>query len=108
MERSIIHFSFHWLGLGSTDLGNIFGMFDTAKYVQRFQVTGRGTDQVLGGDGLSPAAGGYHHPGQAAPHVLQAAGESQHCHDLTGHRDVKLGLGTSGGSTNRRHRSLVC
>lgn len=50
------------------------------------------TDQVLGGDGLSAAAGGHHHLGQTLPHVRQAAGEGEHRHDFTGHRDVKLGL----------------
>lgn len=55
----------------------------------------RSTDQVLCGDGLSTAAGGHHHLGQALPHVLQAAGEGKDGHDFTGHRDVKLGLGDS-------------
>lgn len=50
------------------------------------------TDQVLGGDWLSAAAGGHDHLGQTLTHVLQAAGEGEHRHDFTGHRDVKLGL----------------
>lgn len=50
------------------------------------------TDQVLSGDGLSAAAGGYDHLSQTLTHVLQAGGQCQHSHDFTGHCDVKLGL----------------
>lgn len=50
------------------------------------------TDQVLSGDGLSTAAGGYDHLSQTLTHVLQAGGQRQDSHYFTGHCDVKLGL----------------
>lgn len=50
------------------------------------------TDQVLSGDGLPAAAGGHDHLSQALAHVLQAGGQCQDSHYLTGHCDVKLGL----------------
>lgn len=52
----------------------------------------RNTDQVLRGDGLSAAAGGYDHLSQTLAHVLHAGGQCQHRHYFTGHCDVKLGL----------------
>ena len=60
-----------------------------------------GTNQVLGGDWLPAFAGGHHHVGQALAHVRQAAGQGQHCHYLTGHGDVKLGL-VNGEDENQR------
>lgn len=51
-----------------------------------------GTHQILGGDGISPPTGGYDHLSQALPHILQAAGEGENCHNFAGHSDVKLGL----------------
>lgn len=41
---------------------------------------------------MTAAAGGHDHLGQTVTHVLQTAGEGEHRHDFTGHRDVKLGL----------------
>lgn len=50
------------------------------------------TDQVLSGDGLSTAAGGYDHLSQTLTHILDAGGQCQDSHYFTGHCDVKLGL----------------
>lgn len=64
---------------------NQAGRNDVVKQLQT-------TDQVLRGDGLSTAAGGYDHLSQTLTHVLQAGGQCQDRHYFTGHCDVKLGL----------------
>lgn len=69
------------------------GIMSAQYLIRRSRQKGAcGTDQVLGGDGRSSAAGGHDHLGQTLTHVLHAAGEGEHRHDLTGHCDVKLSL----------------
>ena len=35
---------------------------------------------------------GHHHSTKSSTHIRQAGCQGQYCHDLTGHRNVKLGL----------------
>lgn len=51
-----------------------------------------GTHQIFSTDGLPFLARCHHHFAQSLSHVFQRSGESQDSHDLTGHRDIKLGL----------------
>ena len=54
---------------------------------------------------------GHHHSSQPLLHVRQAVGQSQHCHDFTGHCDVKLRLKqqtSRSWSVDRFHGALYC
>jgi hypothetical protein len=54
----------------------------------------RHTHQIVGCDGFAGATVADDHVAKATAHVRQRGGESQHGHDLTRHRDVKLALQT--------------